>query len=100
MVVSRKRAEYGQPFKLSDKDAHELWNSSQMECRCAGCCAGWKSWAWWCVRSGHGPAARVCADIPVPGSRGMTHRPFKDPSPCSVTSNIHATCHLCCPCSQ
>lgn len=33
MVVSRKRREFAQPFKLADKDAHELWNSSQMECR-------------------------------------------------------------------
>jgi len=33
IIVSRKRGEFNQPFKLGDKDAHELWNSSQMECR-------------------------------------------------------------------
>uniref|UniRef100_A0A7S0R4E4 WD repeat-containing protein 63 n=1 Tax=Pyramimonas obovata TaxID=1411642 RepID=A0A7S0R4E4_9CHLO len=31
--ISRKRREFGLAFKLSDKDAQELWNSSQMECR-------------------------------------------------------------------
>lgn len=31
--AQRRRAEFSQAFKLSDKDAHELWNSSQMECR-------------------------------------------------------------------
>lgn len=36
MVVQRKRAEFNQAFKLADKDAHELWNSSQMECRWGG----------------------------------------------------------------
>lgn len=33
MLISRKRREFGQPPRLSDKDAHELWNSSHMECR-------------------------------------------------------------------
>jgi len=33
MVVQRKRREFNLAFRLSDKDAHELWNSSQMECR-------------------------------------------------------------------
>lgn len=33
MVVQRRRREFNQPFRLADKDAHELWNSSQMECR-------------------------------------------------------------------
>lgn len=33
IIVSRRRADFSQPFKLADKDAHELWNSSQMECR-------------------------------------------------------------------
>mmetsp|Transcript_38086 Transcript_38086/g.64023 ORF Transcript_38086/g.64023 Transcript_38086/m.64023 type:complete len:812 (-) Transcript_38086:308-2743(-) len=31
--ISRKRREFGLSFKLGDKDAQELWNSSQMECR-------------------------------------------------------------------
>ena len=34
MVIQRRRREFHQPFRLADKDAHELWNSSQMECRC------------------------------------------------------------------
>ncbi|GIL86238.1 hypothetical protein Vretimale_13768 [Volvox reticuliferus] len=34
LVVQRKRREFHQSgVKLADKDAHELWNSSQMECR-------------------------------------------------------------------
>ncbi len=33
MVVQRRRREFNQAFRLGDKDAHELWNSSQMECR-------------------------------------------------------------------
>lgn len=33
MVVARTRREFNQPYKHFDKDAHELWNSSQMECR-------------------------------------------------------------------
>lgn len=33
LVVQRKRREFHQPAKLADKDAHEQWNSSQMECR-------------------------------------------------------------------
>ncbi|GAX83067.1 hypothetical protein CEUSTIGMA_g10493.t1 [Chlamydomonas eustigma] len=33
MVIQRRRREFYQAFKLTDKDAHELWNSSQMECR-------------------------------------------------------------------
>ncbi|PNW72384.1 hypothetical protein CHLRE_16g674515v5 [Chlamydomonas reinhardtii] len=34
LVVQRRRREFNQPnAKLADKDAHELWNSSQMECR-------------------------------------------------------------------
>lgn len=33
MLISRKRREFGRPARLSDKDAHELWNSSHMECR-------------------------------------------------------------------
>jgi hypothetical protein len=31
--ISRKRREFGLSYKLGDKDAQELWNSSQMECR-------------------------------------------------------------------
>lgn len=33
MIVQRRRREFNQPIKFGDKDAHELWNSSQMECR-------------------------------------------------------------------
>ncbi|KXZ55747.1 hypothetical protein GPECTOR_2g1297 [Gonium pectorale] len=34
LVVQRRRREFHAPnIKLADKDAHELWNSSQMECR-------------------------------------------------------------------
>ncbi|GLC44506.1 hypothetical protein PLESTB_000065900 [Pleodorina starrii] len=34
LVVQRRRREFHQSgVKLADKDAHELWNSSQMECR-------------------------------------------------------------------
>jgi len=36
LVVSRPRIEFNQAFRHYDKDAHELWNSSQMECRCVG----------------------------------------------------------------
>ena len=33
IIIQKKRREFNQPFRLGDKDAHELWNSSQMECR-------------------------------------------------------------------
>ena len=33
IIIQRKRKDFRQAFKLADKDAHELWNSSQMECR-------------------------------------------------------------------
>jgi dynein intermediate chain 3, axonemal len=33
VVAQRRRRCFGQAHKLGDKDAHELWNSSQMECR-------------------------------------------------------------------
>ena len=33
LLLSRPRRGFNQPFRLADKDAHELWNSSQMECR-------------------------------------------------------------------
>ncbi|GMH45419.1 hypothetical protein BSKO_13376 [Bryopsis sp. KO-2023] len=33
MVLQKKRVEFNQTFKLSDKESQELWNSSQMECR-------------------------------------------------------------------
>ena len=33
VTISRKRREFGAPYKFSDKDSQELWNSSQMECR-------------------------------------------------------------------
>jgi len=33
MVAQRKRRHFNQEYKLSDRDAHELWNSAQMECR-------------------------------------------------------------------
>jgi len=33
IVVSRPRVEFNQAYRHYDKDAHELWNSSQMECR-------------------------------------------------------------------
>ena len=33
VVVQRRRREFNRPFHLTDKDAHELWNSAQMECR-------------------------------------------------------------------
>ncbi len=34
LTVQRRRRDFNQPgAKLADKDAHELWNSSQMECR-------------------------------------------------------------------
>lgn len=36
MIVQRRRREFNQVFRHLDKDAHELWNSSQMECRCGG----------------------------------------------------------------
>ncbi|GBG81980.1 hypothetical protein CBR_g34159 [Chara braunii] len=31
--ITRKRSEFGGQYKFADKDAQELWNSSQMECR-------------------------------------------------------------------
>lgn len=33
VVAQRRRRHFAQPCKFADKDAHELWNSSQMECR-------------------------------------------------------------------
>lgn len=33
IILQKRRREFNQPFRLGDKDAHELWNSSQMECR-------------------------------------------------------------------
>lgn len=33
LIVQRRRQDFNASFKLGDKDAHELWNSSQMECR-------------------------------------------------------------------
>jgi hypothetical protein len=47
VVVSRARREYNQPYRHADKDAHELWNSSQMECRCEHA------------------ASCVCAELPI-----------------------------------
>jgi len=31
--ISRRRREFKAPYKFTDKDSQELWNSSQMECR-------------------------------------------------------------------
>ncbi|MEW5301410.1 MAG: hypothetical protein WDW36_004270 [Sanguina aurantia] len=33
MALTCRRRDFNQAFQLGDKDAHELWNSSQMECR-------------------------------------------------------------------
>ena len=33
MTIAKRRRDFGGVCKLADKDAHELWNSSQMECR-------------------------------------------------------------------
>ena len=33
VTMVRSKVEFNQPIKFSDKDAHEMWNSSQMECR-------------------------------------------------------------------
>lgn len=37
IIVSRQRQDFNQVYRHYDKDAHELWNSSQMECRCVLC---------------------------------------------------------------
>lgn len=33
VTIARKRREFSAPYKFSDKDSQDLWNSSQMECR-------------------------------------------------------------------